>query len=172
MTITARSPREWSENFFYEIQHYGGVLNANPGTYYLGRSQPPFLSSMILAVYEADRAAGHADLQWLARAYQFALKDYDQWTKAPHLAGDTGLSRYFDNGDGPVPEIVGDPANYYRGVAQFFLNHEGEKSPHLVMVEAQAAPACSLSAGFRYPVLLLQAAQKIKMPVAIKIASN
>ncbi len=121
------------ENFFYEIQHYGGVLNANR-TYYLGRSQPPFLSSMILAVYDADRAAGHADPQWLARAYQFAVKDYDQWTKPPHLAGDTGLSRYFDNGDGPVPEIVGDPANYYRGVAQFFLTHEGEKSPHLVMV--------------------------------------
>ncbi len=129
------------ENFFYEIQHYGGVLNANR-TYYLGRSQPPFLSSMILAVYDADRAAGHPDLQWLARAYQFAVKDYDQWTKAPHLAGDTGLSRYFDNGDGPVPEIVGDPANYYRGVARFFLIHEGEKSPHLVMVGAkQPQPA-------------------------------
>ena len=129
------------ENFFYEIQHYGGVLNANR-TYYLGRSQPPFLSSMILAVYEADRAAGDADLQWLARAYEFAVKDYDQWTKAPHLAGDTGLSRYFDNGDGPVPEIVGDPANYYRGVAQFFLKHEGEKSPHLVLVGAkQPQPA-------------------------------
>src|SRR6201982_2902403 len=103
------------ENFFYEIEHYGGVLNANR-TYYLGRSQPPFLTSMILAVYEAERAAGHPDLQWLAGAYQFAVKDYDQWTKAPHLAGDTGLSRYFDNGDGPVPEIIGDPANYYRGV--------------------------------------------------------
>ena len=129
------------ENFFYEIQHYGGVLNANR-TYYLGRSQPPFLSSMILAVYDADRAAGRANPQWLARAYQFAVKDYDQWTKPPHLAGDTGLSRYFDNGDGPVPEIVGDPANYYRGVAQFFLTHEGEKSPHLVMVGAkQPQPA-------------------------------
>ncbi len=39
------------------------------------------------AVYDADRAAGHADPQWLARAYQFAAKDYDQWTKPPHLAG-------------------------------------------------------------------------------------
>jgi alpha,alpha-trehalase len=129
------------ENFFYEIEHYGGVLNANR-TYYLGRSQPPFLSSMILAVYEADRAAGHADLQWLTRAYQFAVKDYDQWTKPPHVAADTGLSRYFDVGNGPVPEIVGDPANYYRGVAQFFLNHEGEQSPHLVLVGAkQPQPA-------------------------------
>ena len=29
------------ENFFYEIEHYGAVLNANR-TYYLTRSQPPF----------------------------------------------------------------------------------------------------------------------------------
>lgn len=130
------------ENFFYEIQHYGGVLNANR-TYYLGRSQPPFLSSMILAVYDADRAAGHPDLQWLARAYQFAAKDYDQWTKPPHLAGDTGLSRYFDNGDGPVPEMADDPTNYYRGVAQFFLNHEGENSPHLILVGAKQPQAAA-----------------------------
>ncbi len=129
------------ENFFYEIQHYGGVLNANR-TYYLGRSQPPFLSSMILAVYQADRAAGDSNLQWLAAAYQFAVKDYDQWTKAPHLAGDTGLSRYFDEGSGPVPEIADDPTNYYRGVVQFFLTHEGEKSPHLALVgTTQPQPA-------------------------------
>ena len=42
------------ENFFFEIEHYGAVLNANR-TYYLTRSQPPFLSSMIIAVYEAER---------------------------------------------------------------------------------------------------------------------
>ena len=39
------------ENFFYEIEHYGSILNANR-TYYLTRSQPPFLTSMILAVYD------------------------------------------------------------------------------------------------------------------------
>jgi alpha,alpha-trehalase len=119
------------ENFFYEIQHYGGVLNANR-TYYLGRSQPPFLSSMILAVYDADKAAGQSDLQWLERAYEFAVKDYEQWNREPHLAGDTGLSRYFDEGEGPVPEIMGDRSDYYHGVARFFLIHEGENSPHLV----------------------------------------
>ena len=36
------------ENFFFEIENYGAVFNANR-TYYLSRSQPPFLSSMILA---------------------------------------------------------------------------------------------------------------------------
>jgi alpha,alpha-trehalase len=119
------------ENFFYEIQHYGGVLNGNR-TYYLGRSQPPFLSSMILAVYEADQVAGQKDARWLERAYRFAVQDYEQWNREPHLAGDTGLSRYFDEGRGPVPEIMGDPSNYYRGVAHFFLMHEGRQSPHLV----------------------------------------
>jgi len=124
------------ENFFYEIEHYGGVLNANR-TYYLGRSQPPFLSSMILAVYEADKAAGQADPAWLAKAYGFAVRDHDQWTRAPHLAGDTGLSRYFDEGNGPVPEIMGDPSDYYRGAAHYFLVHEGEEGMHLVKVDAQ-----------------------------------
>jgi alpha,alpha-trehalase len=124
------------ENFFYEIQHYGGVLNANR-TYYLGRSQPPFLSSMILALYHADVAAKQPNPQWLAKAYQFAVSDYEQWTREPHLAGDTGLSRYFDEGDGPVPEIMGDPGNYYRGVAHFYLEKEGEHSAHLVRVDAQ-----------------------------------
>src|SRR5215470_11536248 len=45
------------ENFFFEIEHYGTVLNANR-TYFLTRSQPPFLTSMILSVYEAEKAAG------------------------------------------------------------------------------------------------------------------
>ena len=44
------------ENFFYEIENYGAVLNANR-TYFLTRSQPPFLSSMIRAVYDAEMPA-------------------------------------------------------------------------------------------------------------------
>jgi alpha,alpha-trehalase len=50
------------ENFLYEIGHYGQVLNANR-TYYLTRSQPPFLTRMILGVYER-----RPDRAWLARA--------------------------------------------------------------------------------------------------------
>src|ERR1700724_4337905 len=40
------------DNFFFEIEHYGAMLNANR-TYYLTRSQPPFLSSMFVDVYDA-----------------------------------------------------------------------------------------------------------------------
>jgi alpha,alpha-trehalase len=124
------------ENFFFEIEHYGGVLNANR-TYYLTRSQPPFLSSMILAVYDAEKAAGKPDLQWLEKAYGFAVRDYQQWTRKPHLAGATGLARYFDRGDGPVPEIMRDPSHYYRGVAHFFLIHGGANDSRLVHVDSE-----------------------------------
>ncbi|HEV2491934.1 MAG TPA: trehalase family glycosidase [Terriglobia bacterium] len=112
------------ENFFFELDHYGGVLNANR-TYYLTRSQPPFLTSMILAVYEAEKASGQderAALAWLARAYPYAVKDYNLWIHDPHLAGNTGLARYYDFGDGPVPEMADDPG-FYRRVASYLLAH-------------------------------------------------
>jgi len=47
------------QNFFFEIDHYGAILNANR-TYYLTRSQPPFLSSMVMAIYQAEKAAGRS----------------------------------------------------------------------------------------------------------------
>src|SRR5256714_15191908 len=43
--------RDMVENFLYEIEHYGQILNANR-TYYLTRSQPPLLNGIILPVSE------------------------------------------------------------------------------------------------------------------------
>jgi alpha,alpha-trehalase len=128
------------ENFFFEIEHYGNVLNANR-SYYLSRSQPPFLTSMILSVYDAQKAAGHEDRKWLARAYEYAVRDHDMWTKAPHLAGETGLSRYFDRGDGPSPESVKDETGHYRDVAAYFLRHPDVDDHYLVRKDpGQTAP--------------------------------
>jgi len=115
------------DNFLFEIDNYGGVLNANR-TYYLTRSQPPFLTSMIRAVYENPASfpqtpAGHADArQWLAHAYTLAQKDYSTWTRPEHLAGTTGLARYFDYGRGPVPEMA-DDSTYYPDVIRWILAH-------------------------------------------------
>jgi len=114
------------ENFFFEIEHYGAVLNANR-TYYLTRSQPPFLTSMILAVYDAQRVAGKEDRAWLERAYGYAARDYSLWTREPHLAGTTGLSRYYDFGNGPAPESVKDETGHYRQVAGFFLGQQQDE---------------------------------------------
>src|SRR4029077_2840540 len=111
------------ENFFFEIENYGAVLNANR-TYYFTRSQPPFLTSMILAVFNAQKKQAGTDQAWLAKAYTYAERDYRQWTTGRKLAGDTGLSRYFDLGRGPVPEIADDP-EYYSTVADWVLRHPG-----------------------------------------------
>jgi alpha,alpha-trehalase len=117
------------ENFFFEIEHYGNVLNANR-TYYLTRSQPPFLSSMILAVHDAEKARGQDDRAWLARAYRYANQDYEMWMRAPHLAGSTGLSRFYDFGEGPVPEGLHDETGYYHDVLAYFVKQRNP-SPYL-----------------------------------------
>src|SRR6266436_394534 len=75
------------ENFFFEIENYGAVLNANR-TYYLTRSQPPFLTSMIREVYE-HQTGKPLSKAWLAKAYNYAQRDYALWSAPPHLAGDT-----------------------------------------------------------------------------------
>jgi len=122
------------DNFFFEIEHYGAMLNANR-TYYLTRSQPPFLSSMFVDVYQATQAAktdARADQVWLERAYADLNKDYEMWTREPHLAGQTGLSRYYDFGDGPPPEAVQDESGFYRKVAQYFFLHPAEAGDYVV----------------------------------------
>src|SRR5262245_3993432 len=43
--------KAFAENFVYEIDYYGQILNGNR-TYYLTRSHPPFLTSIGLAVYD------------------------------------------------------------------------------------------------------------------------
>ena len=115
------------DNFLFEVEHYGGVLNANR-TYYLTRSQPPFLTSMIRMVYE-DRASfaatpeGRAEANaWLAHAYEVAEKDYSTWTRPEHKAGVTGLARYYDYGSGPIPEMA-DASTYYVDVIRALVEH-------------------------------------------------
>jgi alpha,alpha-trehalase len=120
------------DNFFFEIEHYGAMLNANR-TYYLTRSQPPFLSSMFVDVYQAmQKNGGHPDQAWLERAYADLDKDYGMWTRDPHLAGQTGLSRYYDFGEGPPAEAVQDESGFYRKVSQYFFLHPAEANDYVV----------------------------------------
>ena len=115
------------DNFLFEIEHYGAVLNANR-TYYLTRSQPPFLTSMIRAVYEnpasfpATPEGRKQARAWLEHAYVLAEKDYSTWTRPEHKAGMTGLARYFDYGAGPVPEMA-DDNTYYSDVIHWLVAH-------------------------------------------------
>jgi alpha,alpha-trehalase len=117
------------ENFFFEIENYGAILNANR-TYYFTRSQPPFLSSMIREVYESlpDKPSSR---DWLARAYDFAKRDYALWTSPLHQAGDTGLARYRDLGEGPVPEMA-DDSTYYPDIIRWLLAHPNVNNAYLI----------------------------------------
>ena len=147
------------ENFFFEIEQYGTFLNANR-TYYLTRSQPPYLTSMIMEVYEAQKAAGREDRAWLQRAYDYAAKDYHLWDREPHLAGTTGLSRYFDFGDGPVAEGLQDETGYYKNVAKFFLTH-----PELAdgdLVETHAGQRNPDATGFGFELQLCETTENGK----------
>ncbi len=149
------------DNFFFEIEHYGAMLNANR-TYYLTRSQPPFLSSMFVDVYEATRKQPGAkdEKAWLQRAYADLSKDYEMWTREPHLAGDTGLSRYYDFGDGPPQEAVKDETGFYRKVAQYFFLHP-EQADHY-LVEAQSGDQSV--AGALYTLQVCDAATTMAHP--------
>lgn len=129
------------ENFLFEVEHYGGVLNANR-TYYLTRSQPPFLSSMIRAVLEnpasyAMSTAGKQERRaWLEHAYALAIQDYATWQRPEHHAGDTGLTRYFDYGAGPVPEMA-DDSTYYPDVIRWLEAHPEADADHYLVRGSQ-----------------------------------
>jgi len=91
------------DNFVYEINHYGKILNANR-TYYLTRSQPPFLTSMARAVYE-KLPHSPENKKWLRKVLSAAIKEYyNVWMGEKRLTR-TGLSRYYGEGFGPPPEV-------------------------------------------------------------------
>lgn len=119
------------DNFVYEIEHYGTILNANR-TYFLSRSQPPFLTRMILGVYERTK-----DQAWLYATFPAVEKYYAFWTTEPHLApsgglddrAPLGLSRYYDLGEGPGAEVVSDEKDaegrtHYDRAREYYKTHK------------------------------------------------
>lgn len=115
--------KNMTDNFIYEIEHYGMILNANR-TYYLTRSQPPFLTQMILEVY---RRTG--DAKWLASTLPAIEKYYAYWMREPHLTPETGLSRYWGGANTPAPEVVhgekdASGRNQYDRVREYYRTHK------------------------------------------------
>lgn len=115
--------RDMADNFVYQIENYGTLLNANR-TYFLSRSQPPFLTRMLLGVYEQAH-----DREWLRAAVPAVEKYYRFWTSEPHLVPELGLSRYYDLGEGPAPEVLSDERDgegrtHYDRVREYYRTHE------------------------------------------------
>jgi alpha,alpha-trehalase len=123
--------RNMVDNALFEVQYYGGVLNANR-TYYLSRSQPPFLTQMMVTLLNDPASFRNADEKraWLENAYPLAVRNHDIWIRPEHLAGQTGLARYYDFGSGPVLEAQ--TSDYYRGVIKWLLAHPKEDPGYLI----------------------------------------
>ena len=82
-------------NLLHMVARFGIIPNASR-FYFLTRSQPPLLSSMVSIVYEKTK-----DKRWLRRACELLEMEYnDVWMGKIHLRNyrltPTGLSRYYD----------------------------------------------------------------------------
>ncbi len=111
--------RSMVDQHVYEIMRYGKILNANR-TYYLTRSQPPFLTSMARAVYETMEK-NDVSRAWLRSVLIAAIREHAAVWMGPDRLTRTGLSRYFDTGTGPCPEVE---AGHYDDVfANFARRH-------------------------------------------------
>ena len=108
------------DNFLYEVEHYQRVLNANR-TYYLTRSQPPFLSRMVLELKPDDN--------YLRKAWPALKSTYEFWNSAPHrMPSGVVLSRYADLGEGPASEVLSGEKDekgrtHYDRIRDYFRAH-------------------------------------------------
>lgn len=95
--------RSMVEHFCFCIKHYGKILNANR-SYYLCRTQPPFLTDMALRVYERIKHEPDS-MVFLRMSILAAIKEYHNiWLSQPRYDPVSGLSRYRPDGIGVPPE--------------------------------------------------------------------
>jgi alpha,alpha-trehalase len=107
-------------NFVFCILHYGKILNANR-SYYLTRSQPPFLTDMAMKVYDKIKHEPSAQ-DFLRLAIRAAIREYyDVWMSAPRYDPTTGLSRYRPDGLGVPPET--EPSHFVHILAPYAEKH-------------------------------------------------
>lgn len=114
------------DNLLYQIEHYGTILNSNR-TYYLTRSQPPFLGRMILELH-----AVHPDKKWLSSTLEGLKKLHAYWQADGQKDAETGLSKYTDSANGPAAEVIASEVDehgktHYCRVADFFREHGADK---------------------------------------------
>jgi len=81
-----------TENILYMVDRFGFMPNGSR-TWYVNRSQPPFLSMMVSSIYKAT-----GDKEWLNSAWPILEKEYAYWQEKHSTP--LGLTRY-SGGDAP-----------------------------------------------------------------------
>jgi alpha,alpha-trehalase len=102
--------RDLCENFVHLVERYGHVPNGNR-SYYLSRSQPPFLASMMeLVASHAGQKVWARFAPVLEREYRFwmdgseRVRKHSAFRRVVRLEDGTLLNRYWDDRDTPRDE--------------------------------------------------------------------
>lgn len=99
------------DNFARLVDDWGHIPNGNR-SYYLGRSQPPFFSHMVVLLAGEDRAAWRRYLPRLRREHAYWMDGADALApgaaarRVARLADGSLLNRYWDDFDTPRPEAL------------------------------------------------------------------
>ena len=142
--------KSMADNFVYEIEHYGKILNANR-SYYLLRTQPPFLTDMTWKIYselkkfveEENQTVCGSEVEafllsetprdWLKKMSRAAMKEYwTVWRSEPRHIEEFGLARYFGSGRGLPPETE---ASHFNAVLLRYAKlagYEETKDPKII----------------------------------------
>jgi alpha,alpha-trehalase len=120
-----------ADNFRYQIEHYGKILNANR-SYYLTRTQPPFYSSLIREVFDIT-----ADLEWLKKHLVTAFKEYfTVWMVPGKRLTEIGLNRYLAEGIGITPEAE---EGHYDAVLRPYAQKHDMELEEFILAYSQGA---------------------------------
>lgn len=112
-----KEAKDIAENFRYQVEHYGKILNANR-SYYLTRTQPPLYTSLIVAIVESEK---EKDLDWIQKHLKTAIKEYKTvWMEEGKRLTYSGLNRY--NAEG-----VGMPFEVEKGHFDFVLEKYAQR---------------------------------------------
>ncbi len=89
-----------ADNMLYMVEKFGFMPNGNR-TYYLNRSQPPFLSQMVREIFAVT-----GDKAWLRLAYSTIKKEYNFWQEKRVLTN--GLNSYtgYDIDENEMDKLV------------------------------------------------------------------
>ena len=126
------------DNLLYEIDHYGGPLNAN-GTFALTddpeqpRCQPPLLSAKVMIIYnlwdQLDNPPDQDKDEWLEYAIEMLEKHHNYWMSSAHLDPKTGLSRFATTHSRPAAEVLHcEPDHFKHAYHDLMVMYENVKN--------------------------------------------
>ncbi len=119
-----------ADNMLYQVEHYGTILNGNR-SYYMDEkpsSQPPLLTSTVMAVYEEyDQIESPTQdkIEWLKHAAEMSEKYHGHWITSPHIDENTGLSKYNSDNGKPGDEVLySEPEHYALALSMLMEMHD------------------------------------------------